>query len=120
MVLEYPDVYDIPVYKSSGDNLVLKSQNEIKDTLKEYLRQIVINYNQQLSDQLTKNIALYSGQTTGYDFLAQADPLATPNRTYILLDTGLFVDFLGEDQLSIIAHQLYQQNIGWKQRPLTS
>ena len=47
--LQYPDLYAVSVYTKSGNQLMLQSPDEISQSIKAYLKQYVISYNQVLS-----------------------------------------------------------------------
>ena len=57
--LEYPDLYDIDVYKQIDNRLVLKSVPEIEQAIVTYLESIVTKYNNQLTAQSNARNAFY-------------------------------------------------------------
>jgi DNA-binding transcriptional regulator GbsR (MarR family) len=92
--LIYPDLWKVPVYKKVGNKYVLKSINEISQSIKDYLRQVVKQYNQELKIQLTKRNSYYNQHKKAFDFLAQLDIQATPSRTYSLLPEDYLIKTL--------------------------
>lgn len=93
--LEYPDLYDIDVYKQIDNRLVLKSVPEIEQTITTYLQSLVIKYNNQLTAQANARNSFYNSKAAAFDLLAQVDTLATPkNRTYNTIDPNYFVTAL--------------------------
>jgi hypothetical protein len=82
---DYPDLYEVPVYKDTGNTLVLKTPSEILTALKTYLQGKAAQYNSQLSTQAGKKTQFYQTNTNAFDLLAMIDAQATPNRNYNLL-----------------------------------
>ena len=108
--LEFPNLYEIPVYDEDDEgNMTLKSVDDITLALIQYLRSHVQTYNQTLQEQLSKSATYYASQQAGFDFLAQANSLATPHRTYQLLDDNFLVEALN-GELDTIAKLLSYQN----------
>ncbi len=131
----YPDLYQVSVYKTVGNKLVLKSPNEILAAIKVYLQDKVTDYNAQLTGQRNTRTQYYNAHTDAFNFLATTDPQATPNRNYNLLPQDFFITQLttsldnlvslygakyiygntlpssSDEKLLLIAKLLYQQNI---------
>lgn len=109
--LDYPNIYDVPVYKKNGNSLTLMSQEEIKNSITNYLRDRVTTYNNNLSAQNTAIPAYVSAHPAGRSKLQQKDPLATPiGRTYQQLPVDYFVQLLGDDAINRIAETLAIRN----------
>jgi hypothetical protein len=139
----YPDVWKVPVFKEVENNRVLKSVDEIKTSLKEYLLTKAIEYNNDLTSQFNKRFWYFNGNDgwlarstwinkfDDYDWsispLVQTDNTSIDLREYQYLPAKYFVDQLAttwegkaissEDMLSIIAQQLYYQNTMWQSLP---
>jgi len=92
--LNYPNLYEVYVYKTVGNKRILKTETEILTTLKAYLQGKVTEYNNALTTQMNNKTAYYQSHTAAFDFLAQSDPLATPNRTYNLLPSDFLIQQL--------------------------
>ena len=92
--LNYPNIYEVPVYTQSGDKLTLKSPEEIRDSIKTYMTQRIQQYNAQLQEQSNKKATFYQAFSAQFNLLQQLDPLASPNRTYDLLPQDFFINSL--------------------------
>lgn len=106
-------MYEVPVYKQDPDHpkkYLLKTQQEIKQAIHEYLKQKISDYNATLSHQNQKKQSYYTTYTGLFDVLEQIDPLATPNRHYALLQDDLFTHLLSEELLDMLATMLFMQN----------
>jgi len=102
------------VYSGENEHLILKSVDEIEQSLKGYLTGVVARYNQPLKDQLAKSTSYYNSHKAAFDTLAVSDQSASPHRQYEPLDEKFFVDYLGEGAIRAIAELLYRQNLPWK------
>lgn len=140
----YPNLYEVPVYKTEGNMLALKNETEILTAIKAYLQDKVTEYNNALTTQQNKKDQFYQTHTAAFNFLAQADPAATPNRSYTLLPQDFLIqqmvnnlDSLAatywttyiygdkipttiDEKLLLIAKLLYYQNSSRSERKLTS
>lgn len=114
--LLYPDLFKVPAYYQSWDRYYLKSQTEIENAVRDYLRQKVQKYNSLLQSQLDKKWTFYNTNKNWYDFLASAESTATPNRWYTLLDENFLVNLMGDDNIKRAAASIYYQNIGWSEK----
>jgi len=128
----------VEVYKEVGDKLVLKTPEEIRDSIKSYLTDKEVEYNTQLEAQKNKKTQYYQQYSSQFTFLGQVDALANPLNNihnYDTLTPNYFVDMLVEylktleenfgktaiygkndantddEKLDMIANFLYQQNI---------
>ena len=145
MRFNYPNLYKVYVYKTVNDTLVLKTPEEILNTLTGYLQSKVVEYNRALTDQQNKKTPYYTTNANAFNFLAQLDPLASPNnRSYTLLDTNFFINQLltslntlitaygktaiygdepastNAEKLMLIARLLRYQNSTWVERKTTT
>lgn len=78
--LEYPNLYEVKVFKQDDGKLVLKTIDEIKEAIKEYLINKAQEYNWLLNEQRDKkNNGYYSTQSAKFNILGTLDPLANPN-----------------------------------------
>lgn len=118
--LAYPNLYNVAVYSQSGDILTLKDPEDIQLAIQEYLRSLVEDYNDKLNNSLTNRLNYYNTNPAAFNLLAQHNSLATPNRTYNLLDTNLFVDALWEDNIALISELMYYQNIARREKQIES
>ena len=118
--LIYPDLWKVKVYKKVWNQLVLLTPEDIEKNIKNYLKNLVKNYNEVLKNQLSKSQNYYSQHKKAFDFLAEVDIRATPNRWYNLIPEDYFIKVLGEDNIKVLARILYYQNLGWSKRPLFS
>lgn len=110
---DFPNLYEVPVYKQDPDHpkkYLLKTKQEIKQAVQEYLKQKISDYNATLSYQNQKKQSYYATSTGLFDALEQIDPLATPNRHYALLQDDLFTHLLSEEMLDMLATMLFMQN----------
>jgi hypothetical protein len=115
--LNYPNVYNVEVYKYDWSILVLKSVSEIKQSIINYLQSKVQEYNTILAAE-NANIAGYAGvNSAGLWLLATKDPLASPvGRQYTQLPADFFVAALGDENIHRIADLLYVKNVAWETR----
>jgi hypothetical protein len=86
----YPDLYRVNVF--AGGKLMAKEQ--IEEEIKTYLREKVQLYNQYLNVQLEKAPGYYAIHPSEYDFLAQVDPAASPNRGYELFPPEYLIELV--------------------------
>ena len=111
--LEFPNLYNISVYKTDTNNswnLILKTSAEIKQSIRNYLQNIVIQYNNNLTTQINKQPAYFNSRSALFSTLGIADPLATPARPYTLIDTNTLNNMVNDDMVETIAQVLYTQN----------
>jgi len=110
----YPDLYRVKVFEGGE----LMKAEDIEGEIKIYLQQKVERYNTYLSEQLTKAPGYYALHDNEYNFLAEVDIAASPNRSYELLPSNYLVGLIGETAIKRAAESLYHLNVGWKdQRP---
>lgn len=139
--LNYPNVYEVKIYNASGDKLLLKTPDEIRESIKTYLTDKALEYNALLQTQQNKRDAYYMSLSAQFNLLGQIDPLANPNtHTYNLIPTDYFISqlvaFLDgletgyggkyvygslahgtiDQKLDMLAKLLYYQNITWPER----
>lgn len=112
MKFDYPNIYNVPVYKKDGEALTLMSPEEITESIKAYLKQKVSAINTALSTENSTATTYYTPKSAAFDKLATIDPYATPKgRSYELLSEDFFIAALGEDTIKAIAEILYWQNL---------
>jgi len=118
----YPDLYHVEVFKKEWGKLILKNPQEIKNSIKDYLRKIIIDYNQQLKNEdLWKNNFYNSKWSQAFDFLYTLSDLASPkNRNYSLIYPDFLVETLWEQNIDMVAKLLYYQNMPWSERVVWS
>lgn len=92
--LNYPNLYEVPVYKQEAGILKLKTPEEIRDSIKTYMTQKINEYNTQLQTQADKKNTYYQSFAAQFNFLQTIDPLASPNRSYTLLPQDFFITHL--------------------------
>lgn len=109
--LAYPNLYNVPVYTQSGNILTLQSPQEIAQNIKTHLQSYVDQYNQELQQQLAARGGYYNTNPGAFNLLAQHNQYATPNRTYNLISTTIFIDALWENTIQEIANVLYYHNL---------
>jgi len=134
--LNYPNLYEVEVYKKSAGKLVLKTPEEIKTAIKKYLTDKAVEHNTLLEVQKNKKNSYYASLSAQFNFLGQLDVLANPNtHNYNLLPTDFFVNKLiaylndlqqeygstyiygknipasDDEKLDMVANFLYQQNM---------
>jgi len=143
--LNYPNLYEVNVYKESDSKLILKSPDKIKDAIIEYLKKKAIDYNALLNTQRQKRNAYYTTRNVQFSLLETYDTLANPlNHTYsnnsipedyfidqleVFLDTlenapeygkkaiyGMSKSDTRDEKLDMVAKLLYYQNITWPER----
>lgn len=143
--LNYPNLYDVEVYKKVDNKLILKTPTEIREAIKKYLTDKAIEYNTLLEAQKNKKSQRYSSLSNQFSFLDQLDPLANPIaniHNYNLLPTDYFINqiinFLDtlenspeygkkaiygntwgtsiDEKLDMLAKLLQYQNITWPER----
>jgi len=114
VVLDYPDLFSVDVYKKVGDNYVLKNPDEILASLKSYLIDIVKDYNKKLKEQLDKRSSYYNSHKVAFD---EFNKEKYKPHSYNLLDENYFVDKIWEEKLAQVAEMLYYLNLPWKEKP---
>jgi len=65
----YPNLYKSEVFSGDNNVLKLKSPEEIKYAIEEYLKEVVKKYNEYLTDQLNKKQLLYNSNTFAFNKL---------------------------------------------------
>lgn len=110
----YPDMYRVNIFAWG----TLLKPEQIEQNIQQYLREKIQVYNQHLDIALSGAPAYYALHQEAYDFLAVADPAASPNRSYELFPESFLIDQIGELNIKRIAEHLYHLNVAWKdQRP---
>ena len=110
---EFPNLYNISVYKTDLNNswsLLLKDSTEIKESIRQYLQNVVTQYNNTISNQISKQANYFNSNSTLFTTLWIADPLATPARPYILIDNNILNSIINDEMVETIAQILYIQN----------
>jgi hypothetical protein len=91
--LNYPNLYEVQIYKKADNKLILKGTGEIREAIKTYLTNKAVEYNTLLQTQLNKKNQYYQSFSAQFSFLGQLDPLANPNtHNYTLLPTDYFIN----------------------------
>ena len=111
--LPFPNIYEVAVYKQDPETpnrLVLKTKEEIKTTIRDYLSSKVQQYNTVLTTQLSQKDAFYNSNTSLFNKLGAVDVLATPNRSYTLLQPTLFNAMVSDEIVDGVAQLLYVEN----------
>lgn len=113
--LDYPNIYWVEVYKNTNGILELKSPEEIKTTIVNYLEGIVDKYNSVLSNE-NNNIQSYlSGNAVWFALLATKDTKASPQwRQYEQLPRDFYTKLLWDNILNQVADILYVKNSAWQ------
>ncbi len=137
----YPNLYEVEIYKKTDTILTLKTPREIREAIKSYLLNITKTYNALLQAQTEKRNQRYQTRNNQFTFLRQIDPLADPStHQYQLLSSEYFIDQLvsyldtlekkygttyiygqskpetRDQKLDMIAKVLYYQNSTWPKR----
>jgi hypothetical protein len=121
--LDFPNLYNIPVYKADSNNswlLLLQSPSELERTIRIYLTDIVSAYNNKIIEQNNKKISYFNQNISLFSKLWVIDPLATPNRLYTLLDVNILNNTISDELVSSIAQILYTENSVIPQKKRTS
>jgi hypothetical protein len=77
--LDYPNLYDVPVYKKSGNLWILKTPIEIQQAITETLQSTITKYNAALTDQNARIQSVLSANKKAWKKLAAKNPLASPD-----------------------------------------
>ena len=139
----YPDIYKAEIFSGNSNEwiLSLKSTWEIATAIREYLRDVVVQYNKYLAEEVRKHTSYYNENSNAYDLLNTLDPLATPNhlwdsvRPYNMFSEDYLINWLetsirnsvyfsGEDlarsdPIWFIADMIYYQNITWQTKTVS-
>lgn len=110
--LDFPNLYEIPVFKKTENTLTLMSLAEIQQSIQTYLRNRIKEYNTQLQTQLAVKKSRYDSYKDAFLALGKKDQLAIPH-TYTLLDENYFIELLTStdpEAIRTIANVLYMQN----------
>ena len=118
--LDYPDIFSVDVYKEKNWKLVLKTPNEIAQSIKNYLKQVVRDYNNKLGQQLAKKNSFYTRYQEAWDSLPTNLPNEYKLHGYSLLSENLFIKKIWEEKISKIAEMLYYLNLWWKEKTKAS
>lgn len=115
----YPNLFKVEVYKiGSNGYTILKTKEEIKASIIEYLQNKVKEYNTYLTkEKQTAQTQNKLATSDHYKKLYTINPLATPSTSSSVRNYNLFsydevlAGLGGETQLDIIAELLYYQNL---------
>gem|GEM_PF-6177748 len=88
----------------------MKAPIEIEQSIRNYLQDIVIQYNNNITNQITKQPNYFNSHSILFTTLGIADPLATPARPYTLIDTNILNNSISNEIVSTIAQILYTEN----------
>ena len=116
-------MYEIAVYKQDTQNpnrLILKTPDEIKTAIRDYLSSLIESYNARLTEQLNKKDTYYNSNASLFTTLGAIDSLASPNRSYTLLQPSLFNGMVSDEFIDSLAQILYVQNSFVPQKQKTS
>lgn len=69
MRLNYPNLYEVQVFKKVNDKLILKGTGEIKEAIKTYLTNKAKEYNTLLDAQTKKKSLYYQTYSKQFNFL---------------------------------------------------
>lgn len=117
ITLEYPNIYDIPVYEQSGGKMILSKPWKIKENIVTYLQDTVKEYNEKLVAENSKIAAYVSSNQQWLDKLRSIDFYAAPgSRNYVPLPENFYVDLLTDEMLTKLADILYIKNTPWNIR----
>ncbi len=119
--LDFPNLYEVEVFKKKDNELYLLSEDQILSNVKTYLINKVKEYNLKLKEQQEKYNQRYQKYKLQFKFLWKSDSLANPynHHNYNLLPEDYLIKKLEEkdpNALKTIAHILYVQNSLWKER----
>lgn len=142
----YPNIWKVPVFKEVEWNKVLMNQSEIKISIKQYLKNLVNKYNDDLTKQYANRFSYYQEKSSPnayprshwidilapYDWtlspMVQSDNTGLFLRSYKFLPEDYLIDQLAttwnkkevtsNDMVDILAEQLYYQNVMWQELPL--
>ena len=91
--LNYPNLFEVQIYKKVDNKLILKETGEIREAIKTYLVNKAVEYNTLLQAQQNKKNQYYQAFSAQFSFLGQLDALANPNtHNYNLLPTDYFIN----------------------------
>lgn len=115
IVFPFPNLYEVPIYTGTNGMLELMSKDNIKQSIRTYLRNIVINYNNILKEEQSKSTTFYSTNHTLFNELSTITPLANPrylavNKYNKLIDTNIFNNLISDEVVDSIASLLYMEN----------
>ena len=113
VTFKFPNLYNIPVYKTDTINtgdLTLKTPWEIEQSIRNYLENIIITYNNSISLQINKQPSYFNSHSSIFVKLWLVDPFATPARPYALIDTNILNNIVTDEMVATIAQVLYTQN----------
>lgn len=118
----FPNLYNVAVYKTGSTNntLILKTIPEIEQTIRQQLRDHVIQYNAELITQQANKTNYFNAHAGVFNTIATVDPFATPNRSYTLLNTELFNDMISDEMVRMIAQELHLHNSILRKKPVTT
>ena len=115
--LDYPDLFNVYVYKKTGDKLILKTPDEIDQTIKDYLKSVVKKYNNKLQNELNNKDNFYNTYKKAFDKLSNSK---YKPHNYNLLPENYLVGKLWNKKIAEISEQLYYLNLWWKEKPTFS
>lgn len=112
--IQYPDLYNVEIYKNDGNALVLKSVDEIKQSIVSYLETKVQEYNTILGAQNSMMTWYVAGNQAALTKLAATDSKASPVwRQYNVIPNDFFTSVIWAETISQLAQDLYLKNSGW-------
>ena len=115
--LYYPDIFSVNTYKKVWNKFVLKTPKEIADTIKQYLKNKVKEYNNKLKNELNKKVSFYNKYKWAWSSIS--NDYYKPHN-YNLLPENYLIDLLWKDKIAKIAWILYYLNLWWKEKPIES
>ena len=137
----YPDIYKAEIFSGDLEDgmLKLKSPEDIAKAIKDYLKQVVKQYNKLLIGQLSWHNHYYNQNKAAFDKLSGIDSLASPvstDRSYRLFNENYLIDelerkmrddssfFTGDemaqrDPILFISNVIYYQNITWPEKTIS-
>lgn len=114
---DYPNIFDVYVYKKEAWQLILKTQEEIYQTIKDYLKFVVNDYNTKLQNQLDKKDNYENSYQKAFSKISNNK---YKPHNYNLLDENFLIEKIWEEKIANIAEMLYYINLWWKKKPVFS
>jgi hypothetical protein len=108
-----PDLRQVQVFDTQNNTNTLRSVDAISASLREMLKNVILEYNQTLISENNAANTRYTQYASVYNFLAQEDIYANVNRQYALMDENLLIDTLGSENIDTIAQALWLHNLPW-------
>jgi hypothetical protein len=112
--LQYPNLYNVEVYKRDGNAITLKTADEIKQSIVEYLQTKIEEYNSSLAIQNVSTSWHLAANSAAYSKLWWSDSNASvANRQYAPLSIDFLVSAIWDKAITQLAQTLYLKNSGW-------